>query len=99
MTRCELILRAKYGKRDELVALLERLELTASFEQLDLLGIDILVPLDDPEVVLVTATWPSPAHADRWFAGPGWTRMSLALAPFLAAEPHWHVYRLVDAVA
>ena len=99
MTRCELTLRARPGKRDELVALLDRLELAAAFEQPDVITVAISVPLDDPDVVVVTTMWPSPAHWERWLAGPAWKRMSLALAPSVAARPEWHVYRLIDAVA
>jgi quinol monooxygenase YgiN len=99
MTRCELILQACPGRRDELIAALERLELAAVSEQSDLIAAEISVPLDDPETVIVGTTWPSPAHCERWLDGPAWARISSTVEPLIATVPEWHLYRLVDAVA
>jgi quinol monooxygenase YgiN len=99
MTRSQLTARAQPGRREELLGALDRFGLAAASGDPDLIGVEVSVPLDDPDSVLVVMTWPSSRHHERWLAGSGWTRIRTAIEPLLAADPEWHVYRLVDAVA
>jgi quinol monooxygenase YgiN len=78
---------------------LDRVGLAVASCDSDLIGVEVSVPLDDPDSVLVVTTWPSSRHYERWLAGAGWARIRIAIEPLLAADPEWHVYRLVDAVA
>jgi quinol monooxygenase YgiN len=98
MTRTHLTLRAKPGRRDELLATLDRLELAVATGDRDLLEVEVHVPVDDPDGVLVVSTWPSPEHYERWRSGPGWERILQALDGLVAQPPETSVYRLVDAI-
>lgn len=99
MTRSHLYLRAKRGKRDDLVRELDRLEvLVAVHGQAGLLAAEVLVPYDDTDHVLVVGAWSSPEHFERWREGTVRADMLRKLGPFLAEEPETRVYHVVDAV-
>jgi quinol monooxygenase YgiN len=98
MTRVHLNLVARPGRRDDLLAALDRLELAAAADDAFLIDVELHVPLDDPDRVLVVSAWPSPEHYARWQQTPAWQRIDDAIAPLLAQDPETHVYRLVDSI-
>ena len=66
-TRSHLYLRAKAGKREELLDVLGRLEiLTAIRDQPGFLGAELQVPFDDEDDVLLSTAWASREHYERW---------------------------------
>lgn len=92
-------LRAKRGKREELLRELERLEMLAVIrDQPGFLGAAVLVPEDDPEGVLLEGSWASLEHFDRWRASPAPTELERALRRLLAAAPEVGVYQVVDTI-
>ena len=98
MTRVHLHLVARSGQRDKLVAALDRLELAAAADDAFLIDVELHVPLDDPDRVLVVTAWPSPEHYRRWEQDIGWKQIQDEIEPLLAEEPEVHVYRLVDSI-
>jgi quinol monooxygenase YgiN len=98
MTRVHLHLVARSEQRDKLVAALDRLELAAAADDAFLIDVELHVPLDDPNRVLVVSMWPSPEHYRRWQQDIGWKQIQDAIGPLLAEEPEVHVYRLVDSI-
>ena len=98
MTRVHFNLVARPEQRDELLAALDRLELAAAADDAFLIEVELHIPLDNPDRVLIVSTWPSPEHYTRWRQGAGWDRIYDAIEPLLAEEPDVHVYRLVDAI-
>jgi quinol monooxygenase YgiN len=98
MTRVHLNLTARPHRRDDLLAALDRLELAAAADDAYLLDVEIHVPLDDPDGVLVVTRWPSAEHYARWRHNSGWKRIHDAVEPLLAQEPEDHVFRLVDSI-
>jgi quinol monooxygenase YgiN len=98
MTRVHLNLVARAGQRDELLAALDQLELAAAADDAFLIEVELHVPLDDPDSVLVVTMWPSPEHYRRWEQDAGWRQIQDAIEPLLAREPEVHVYKLVDSI-
>jgi quinol monooxygenase YgiN len=98
MTHAHLTLLAKPDRRDELLAALDRLGLAAAADDADLIEVELHVPLDDQDRVLVVSSWPSSEHYARWRRGPGWKRIYSAIEPLLAQEPEAHLYRLIDSI-
>ena len=98
MTDVHLILRALPGRRSDLLNALEGLELRAAADDAYLVDVDVSAALDDPDVVLVVSSWPSPEHYERWQADHGWPTIVSPLRQLLASEPELHVYRLVDSI-
>jgi quinol monooxygenase YgiN len=99
MTRSHLILRARPGRRDELERELDRLEvLLAAGEQAGLLGLQLLVPEEHSDDLLVEASWSSPAHYERWRSSELAEKLLRGLDDLLVAEPEVRVYRVVDSV-
>jgi len=100
VTRSQLHLRAKSGKRDALVAELDRLEVFVAIRgQAGFLGAAVLVTEDDPVGVLVEGSWASAEHFERWRESSARDEVLRGLEPLLAAEPELRVYHVVDAVA
>jgi quinol monooxygenase YgiN len=98
MTRVHLHLAARPEQRDKLLAALDRLELAAAADDAFLIDVELHVPLDDPDRVLIVSMWPSPEHYRRWEQDLGWKRIRDEIGPLLAEEPEVHVYRLVDSI-
>jgi heme-degrading monooxygenase HmoA len=99
MTRSHLILRARPGRRDELERELDRLEVVlAAGEQPGLLGLQLLVPEDHPDDLLVEASWSSLAHFERWRSSELAEKLLRGLDDLLVAEPEVRGYRVVDTV-
>ena len=100
MTRSQLHLRAKPGKRDELLRELDRLEVfVAVRDQPGFLAAEVLVPDNDPDAVLVCGSWSSAEHYERWRAGTARAELVRGLQPLLAGEPELVVYQVVDAIS
>src|SRR5712691_517849 len=99
MTRSQLHLQAKPGKRDELLRELDRLEVfVAVREQPGFLASVALVPEDDADSVLVEGSWSSPEHFERWRLSPVRAEMMRGLRHMLADKPAVRVYHVVEAV-
>lgn len=100
MTRSQLFLTAKPGKRDELLEELDRLEVfVAVREQPGFLSGAVFVPDDDTDRVVVEGSWSSPEHFERWRESPTRNEMLRGLRHLLAEEPEAKVYHLVDAIS
>ena len=98
MTDVHLILSALPGRRHDVLAALDGLELSAAADDAYLMEVDVSASVDDPERVLVVSSWPTPEHYDRWQRDHGWQPILEPVLPLLAAEPELHVYRLVDSI-
>jgi len=99
MTRSRLALRAKPGRREELLQTLDRLELDLALShQPGFLGGEVEVALDDANSVTVATSWASPEHHELWEHGPVHRQLLDELDALLASEPRSQVYRVVDAV-
>jgi heme-degrading monooxygenase HmoA len=100
LTRSVLLIRAKPGRRGEIVELFTRLRvLERASEQEGFLGSELQVPVDDDEHVLVTATWASPEAYRGWLDNPVREEIGAELEPLVAAEPEPRVYTIVHSVA
>ena len=98
MTRSQVLLRARRGAGEELRHEVDRLEvLLATREQPGLLGLELLVSEDDPDELLVAASWSSTEHYERWRSSAVRETLLRELDDLLAAEPEVRVYRVVDA--
>lgn len=83
-----LVLRAKPGRRDEVVALFQRLEvLREASEVPGFVAAELQVAADGSDDLLVTATWESAAAYDAWLESPVRERMRPALEELLAESP------------
>jgi quinol monooxygenase YgiN len=100
VTRSQLHLTAKAGKRDELLRSVDELEMTIALrEQPGFLAAAVLLPFDDEDGVIVEDSWSSPEHLERWTASPVRDRLLEELHHLLAQDPELRVYHVVDAVS
>jgi heme-degrading monooxygenase HmoA len=99
MTRSVLVIRAKPGRRDELVELFSRLQvLEKASRQEGFVSCEVQVPADDDEHVLVTALWTSPDAYQGWLDNPVREEMRPELDKLVAVDPEPSVYVVVEAV-
>jgi heme-degrading monooxygenase HmoA len=99
MVRSVLVLAARSGRRDEVVAMFARLDvLRASSEVPGFVGAELQVPTDGSDELLVTATWESADAYDSWLASPARERIRPALEELLREPPSPRVYEIVSAV-
>jgi quinol monooxygenase YgiN len=99
MTRSYISIRAKRGRRAELVQVIDRIEvLTAARDQPGFLAAEIQVPVADDDHVLVWSSWATPEHHERWLAGPAYEQMLREIGDLAAEPPAVRVYRVVDTV-
>lgn len=99
MTRSHLYLRAKAGRRGELLNALDRLEvLAAARREPGFLAVELQLPFDDEDRLLVWSAWASREHYERWFAGPVCEEMLRKISEFLTDEPVFQTYHVVDAI-
>jgi quinol monooxygenase YgiN len=83
-----LALRAKPGHRDEVVALFERLEILREASAVPgFVSAELHVAADNPDDLLVTATWESASAYDAWLESPVRERMRPELEELLAEAP------------
>src|SRR5262245_11212989 len=88
MVRSILALRAKPGRRDEVVALFARLGILREASAVSgFVSAELQIAADAPDELLVTATWESAAAYDGWLASPVRERMAPALEALLAEPP------------
>jgi quinol monooxygenase YgiN len=96
--RSVLFLQAKPGMRDELVQVFRRIDIPGNaLLQEGCLSVEVQVPPDEDEPLLVTALWTHRAAYDGWLANPWREYSGSELAPFLAGESHGVVYDIVLA--
>jgi quinol monooxygenase YgiN len=96
-TRSVLYIRAKPGRRDELVELFTRLEiLEKASHQEGFISAEVHVPADGEELVLVTATWTSPEAYQGWLDNPVREEMRPELEKLADGEPESRVYEIVE---
>ncbi len=99
MVRSVLVLRAAPGRRDEVVALFERLRvLELASEVPGFCHAELARGVDDADELLVTAAWESPEAYARWLESPMRELVGRELEPLLAAEPAPRVYELARRV-
>ena len=99
VTRSHIYLQAKSGRRDELVQTLDRLEvLTAARGQPGFLAAEIQASVEDQNRLLVSSSWASREHHERWRTGRVCQDMFRQIAEFVAADPDVRVFQVIDAV-
>ena len=94
MVRSVLVLRARPGRRDDVVVLFERLSVLREASAVPGF-VDAELHVTDSDELLVTATWESAAANDRWLESPVRERMRPALEDLLVEPPVPRVYELV----
>jgi len=96
MVRSLLVLRARPGRRDDVVTLFERLGVLREASAVPgFLAGELHVAADGPDELLVTATWASAAAYDAWLESPVRERMRPALEELLVEPPMPRVFELV----
>jgi quinol monooxygenase YgiN len=99
MTRSHLYLHAKAGRRDELLNALDRLEvLAAARREPGFLAVELQLPFDDEDGLLVWSAWASREHYERWLAGPACEDLLGQIGDLLTDEPVFRTYHVVDAI-
>jgi quinol monooxygenase YgiN len=100
MIRSQLSLRAVPGKRADLLAELDRIEVFVAIrEQPGFLAAAVLVPEDDADGAIVEGSWSSAEHFERWCSSAIRDRLLSGLRHLLAEEPHVTVYHAVDTIS
>jgi quinol monooxygenase YgiN len=96
MVRSVLVLRARSGRRDDVVALFERLGILREASAIPgFVGAELQVATDAADELLVTATWESAAAYDAWLQSPVRERIGPELEELLGEPPASRVYELV----
>jgi quinol monooxygenase YgiN len=99
VVRSVLHLRARSGRRDDVVALFARLEVLREASAVPgFVAAELQVAVDRSDELLVTATWESAAAYDVWLESPVRERMRPALEELLAEPPAGRVYELVQTL-
>jgi|SRR5579862_1766651 quinol monooxygenase YgiN len=99
MVRSVLLLRARDGRRDDVVKLFADLGILEHSSAVPgFLGAELQVAADGSDELLVTATWESEAAYNTWLASPVRERMRPALDELLADSPTPRVYEVVSTV-
>jgi quinol monooxygenase YgiN len=99
MVRSVLVLRALPGRRDDVTALFERLEILRQASAVPgFLGAELDAAADDPDELLVTAMWESGAAYDAWLESPVREQMRSPLEQLLAEAPQPRVYERVQVL-
>ena len=97
MVRSVLALRARRGRRDDVVELFERLEILREASAIPgFVRAELQIATDDEDELLVTASWESAAAYAAWLESPVRERMRPALEALLAESPTPRVYELVQ---
>lgn len=99
MTRSYVYIRARPGRRDELIRALDRIEvLTAARKQPGFLAAEIQVRSGDDDNLLLWSSWASPEHHERWLANSAYVQLLRETADLRVDAPEVRVYQVVDAV-
>jgi quinol monooxygenase YgiN len=100
MVRSVLVLHALPGRREDVTALFDRLQILREASAIPgFLGAELDASADDPDELLVTATWESGAAYGAWLESPVRERMRAPLEMLLAETPQPRVYEQVKALA
>ena len=100
MTRTFLFLHAKRGRGERLLHALEGLEVLAvATAQPGFLGVEVAASAADGDSVVIVGSWASPAHYERWLAGPIPGKLLAQIEDLLAEPPDSRVYRIVESVS
>jgi heme-degrading monooxygenase HmoA len=94
VVRSVLILHARQGRRDDVVALFARLGVLREASVVPGF-VDAELHVADGDELLVTATWESAAAYDGWLESPVRERMRPELEELLVEPPVPRVYELV----
>jgi quinol monooxygenase YgiN len=96
--RSVLFIRAKPGRRDELVALFDRLDvLEKASGQEGFVSSEVHVPVDGEDLVMVTATWETAEAYQGWLDNPVREEMRPELEKLADGEPESRVYEIVKS--
>jgi heme-degrading monooxygenase HmoA len=96
MVRSVLLLRARSGRRDDVVALFERLGILREASAIPgFVAAELQLATGDADELLVTATWDSADAYDAWLGSPVRERMRPELEQLLAEPPTPRVYEIV----
>jgi quinol monooxygenase YgiN len=96
MVRSLLVLRARPGRRDDVVTLFERLGVLREASAVPgFLAGELHVAADGSDELLVTATWASAAAYDAWLESPVRERLRPSLEELLVEPPMPRVFELV----
>jgi quinol monooxygenase YgiN len=96
VVRSVLVLRARSGRRDDVVALFVRLDVLREASAVPgFVAAELQVSADGSDELLVTATWESAAAYGTWLESPVRERMRPVLEELLAEPPAGRVYELV----
>ena len=99
MVRSVLVLRARFGRRGEVTALFERLGILHEASTIPgFLGVELDLSADEPDELLVTATWESGTAYEAWLESPVRERMRAPLEELLAEKPTPRVYECLDVL-
>lgn len=99
MIHSNLHLRARPAGRDELVSTLERLELQAAIHRSPgLLAVEIQIPFDDDDRLLVSTAWASREHYERWLDSPACRELLQGIDEVVADTPEFRTYHVVDSI-
>ena len=91
--RSILFMQPREGRRDDLVATFERLEIPqAALEQEGCLSVELQVPPDEGAPVLVTALWADRSAYDGWLSNPRRQETSEEIFALLTEPPEGVVY-------
>lgn len=94
-----LVLRAKPGRRREVVALFERLRVLETASAVTgFLDSQLQLACDGSDELLVTATWESSEAYGRWLESPARERIGPELERLLVGPPAPRVYEIVHVV-
>ena len=98
--RSVLFIRAKPGRRDELVALFDRLGiLEKASRQEGFISSEVHVPVDGEDLVMVTATWATADAYQGWLDNPVREEMRPELELLAEGEPESRVYEIAKSFA
>ena len=93
--RSILFMQPREGRRDDLVATFERLEIPqAALEQEGCLSVELQVPPDEGAPVLVTALWADGSAYDGWLSNPRREETSEEIFALLTEPPEGVVYEI-----
>lgn len=98
MVRNLVHLRALAGRRDEILALIDRDGLRALLDEHGLLRLDVAESVDQPDDLLLIGEWASREHLERWAAGPFPGQLLDRIAELVVDEPVQSVYHVVETI-
>lgn len=98
--RSVLTLRATPGNREDLLQLYADLDILGrALARPGAIDMTLAVALEDPDGILITATWDAPESYQAWLDHPERTGMTDAIAPLLAEPPRAATYRIADTLS